>query len=98
MVVVVAGKGGVFAPEQPTETHPSSFGSSSGTTPTPPSETIEAGLTWTNDEAVTAASGVCPRCSAAIEENVVVYGDHEVTDDPVRGMQSPVGRRLPDVL
>lgn len=53
-----------------------------------PREIIEAGLIWTNNEAVTAASGVCPRCSAAVEERLIVCDNHEVTDEPCKECNS----------
>jgi DNA-binding transcriptional ArsR family regulator len=45
-----------------------------------PGEMVRAAWTWGNLEAMAMASGLCPRCSAAIEHDVRVCEDHDATD------------------
>lgn len=43
---------------------------------------------WTNAETVTAAPGICPRCSAPLSEGVDVCGDHDASDGPCQSCDS----------
>lgn len=45
-----------------------------------PAELLHAAEVWTVAEAQTAARGICPRCSAAIDHTMNVCEDHEATD------------------
>ena len=45
-----------------------------------PEEVILAASRWTNAESVTTAFGICPRCSARLDESVAVCGTHARTD------------------
>lgn len=48
-----------------------------GTRDRTPDESVNAAWTWGNLETLSLASGVCPRCSGAIERSVSVCGDHD---------------------
>lgn len=43
-------------------------------------ELLRAGVTWANLEHLSSSAGLCPRCSATVEESVRVCEPHEPTD------------------
>jgi hypothetical protein len=54
-----------------------------------PGELLEAGWTWRHSDFLTDSSGVCSRCSAALEQSATVCEDHEETE----GFCDHCGRR-----
>lgn len=45
-----------------------------------PAGILEAASVWTTTEAMELARGICPRCSATVEESVAVCEDHDTGD------------------
>lgn len=45
-----------------------------------PEEIVRTASRWTNAETVTAASGICPRCSAQLQESATICEDHRPDD------------------
>lgn len=56
-----------------------------------PTEVLEAALIWTAGEIYQGANGVCPRCSASVDESVHACEDHDPTGGPCEQCGSEYG-------
>jgi DNA-binding transcriptional ArsR family regulator len=45
-----------------------------------PEDTLRAAWTWGNLEMLSMAGGICPRCSATLDQNITVCDDHDATE------------------
>lgn len=53
-----------------------------------PEDTLWAAWTWGHVEMLSMAGGICPRCSATLEQDITVCGDHDTAEGLCRSCES----------